>query len=156
MGYCYTKSGLLCCDICGRSGGVRKRKCPFGYCQPIAACPSCKKERAKIFTKEHHRERGCEKRSLELKAKLKKEAELLESGQAVRCSAMGVREGSEYKVHVLFRKKDKTCIGFYMSKETYDALPLSKPFTPDDYRQHGELIPAPPEFNYGVTSKMVV
>jgi hypothetical protein len=29
MGYRYDDAGNLCCDRCGKSGGVRKRKCPY-------------------------------------------------------------------------------------------------------------------------------
>jgi hypothetical protein len=60
MGYCYgkTTSGhiALCCDVCGTTGGVRKRLCPhfvltdnsrtstrqrIRHCSPNALCPAC-------------------------------------------------------------------------------------------------------------------
>lgn len=40
MGYCYC-AGKLVCDGCGKTGGVVKRKCPFGYCPPPALCKGC-------------------------------------------------------------------------------------------------------------------
>jgi hypothetical protein len=42
MGFCYTQSGQLCCDVCGNAGGVRKIKCPVNWCQATATCESCK------------------------------------------------------------------------------------------------------------------
>lgn len=56
MGYCYDWKNRLCCDSCGASGGVRKRKCPrkvltdshrsatrheLNYCYPAALCATC-------------------------------------------------------------------------------------------------------------------
>lgn len=56
MGYCYERTihgGMrLCCDKCGKSGGVRKRTCPhkvdhrdgtkpLPYCYPAALCSPC-------------------------------------------------------------------------------------------------------------------
>ena len=55
MGYRYDDAGNLCCDRCGKSGGVRKRKCPYKvlghslngprqwlpYCHPRALCGVC-------------------------------------------------------------------------------------------------------------------
>jgi len=42
MGYCY-EGRKLCCDNCGVAGGVRKRKCPYGYCPAAALCNRCAK-----------------------------------------------------------------------------------------------------------------
>jgi hypothetical protein len=42
MGYSYDRAtGRLCCDNCGMDGGVRKRRCPAGWCPPWALCPAC-------------------------------------------------------------------------------------------------------------------
>jgi hypothetical protein len=57
MGYSYDMQRRLCCDNCGQSGGVRKRKCPAvvvshsttahgvrlttPYCPPPAVCAAC-------------------------------------------------------------------------------------------------------------------
>jgi hypothetical protein len=52
MGYSYDQSKRLCCDDCGKAGGVRKRRCPYrvlsdssrgprhemDYCSPPALC----------------------------------------------------------------------------------------------------------------------
>lgn len=56
MGYSRdARTGRLCCDGCGTTGGVRKRTCPYkvtcdslrgqrstvAYCPPPALCPAC-------------------------------------------------------------------------------------------------------------------
>lgn len=55
MGYCYTASGKLVCDGCGRDGGVRRRTCPhtvlcdslrgarsrLPWCSAQALCKDC-------------------------------------------------------------------------------------------------------------------
>lgn len=48
MGFSYsinprTGRQSLACDFCGTSGGVRKIRCPYGYCQAWATCPACRK-----------------------------------------------------------------------------------------------------------------
>ncbi|QBP33372.1 hypothetical protein SEA_BRUTONGASTER_158 [Gordonia phage BrutonGaster] len=55
MGYSFDYSGKLCCDNCGQSGGVRRRKCKYKvtlrnggqlhYCPPPAYCAACYKLR---------------------------------------------------------------------------------------------------------------
>lgn len=49
MGFCYgynplTGRQVLACDICGHTGGCRKLRCPYGYCQAWAVCrkPQCR------------------------------------------------------------------------------------------------------------------
>ena len=157
MGYCYEsgrngRRGRLCCDVCNKAGGVRKYPCPFGYCQPIAACRNCRRDKAREFGKEAHRENGCERMHAEFEANLRLSQSLLASGKAVRCSALSTDDG---RVHVLFRKQDGTTVGHYMAHETYDAHPLGTPRTVDDYAAVGPLEPAPPEFGDGRTTKQV-
>jgi hypothetical protein len=54
MGYGYSATGALCCDSCGKTGGVRKRTCTarvaypqdgpdrsIPYCYPPALCGPC-------------------------------------------------------------------------------------------------------------------
>jgi hypothetical protein len=55
VGYSYSFDGKLCCDACGKSGGVRKRTCPYRvnyadggslpYCYPAALCGECYRQR---------------------------------------------------------------------------------------------------------------
>lgn len=147
MGYCYSFEGLLCCDICGKTGNVRKVKCPFGWCQSIAACPDCRKSHSHEFGKAAHQALGCEKYSKDFDAKERLKDQLMASGQAVRCSALSSPTDSDpERVHVLFRTASGACIGFFMATATYHAYPLLTPTVPDDYRKHGELTPAPSSY----------
>jgi len=145
MGYSYDMRGRLCCDSCDNSGNVRKYKCPFGYCQALALCCACAKTHKSLRSKEHHRERGCEKYHNEFVASQALRLALLQAGKSVRCAAL---DAPPYGVHVLFQTMDGTTEGFYMAKETYHVIPLGNPATPDDYRQHGTLTPAPSDFNF--------
>lgn len=148
MGYSYC-GRKLCCDMCGQPG-ARKYKCPFGYCQAIALCPECAKSEKgkKARSKDYHRETGCEKAAIEFLAVMNKEKVLLAQGKAVRCAALGSDHGA---VHVLFKKADGTCVGYYMSKQAYDSIPLGTPATPEDYTALGRLLePAPSDFYHKV------
>lgn len=146
MGYSYV-GGSLCCDFCDMPGGVRKYRCPFGYCQALAACPPCRKTHARVFTKEAHRELGCEKYHEEFVARQALEKLLLAKGQAVRCSALSIKHNGKDVVHVLFKKADGACVGFYMDHTTYDAIPILTPATPKDYREFGILRKAPADYH---------
>jgi len=45
VGFTYCE-GRLCCDFCdahGQSAGVRRMRCPYGYCQDWATCADCRK-----------------------------------------------------------------------------------------------------------------
>ena len=70
----------------------------------------------------------------------------------MRCSAL---QDDDDRVHVLFQTLAGH-IGYYMAPATYHAIPMGETATPDDYRKHGELIPAPPDFGHGRTTKEVV
>lgn len=146
MGYSYERTSTghraLCCDICGKAGGVRKQKCPFGYCQAVAACPECRKAKATEL-RHYHVTNECEKKHNEFQATEKRKTDLIASGAPVRCSALQYNDPS--MVHVLFRTRDGT-VGFKMTRETYHAIELGVPATPDDYRKHGTLEPAPDDF----------
>lgn len=140
MGYCY-KGNRLCCDVCGKADGTtRRHRCPYGYCPSIAACPECRKAHAEKFRAKAHVK--CKTGSEELNARWAREKSLVESGIPVRCSAMSVESDGKEAVHVLFRVKDGSCVGYYMKPDTYDAIPLGTPATPEDYRRHGELVEA--------------
>ncbi len=152
MGFCYTNDGRLCCDICG-AAGAKKYRCPFGYCQATAACPRCRRERDELFGRAAHREHGCERLHNEYQAQQDEREAMLGDGKALRCSALGDDSG---RVHVLFRRHDGQCEGWYMSSETYRSIPLGDNATPDDYRQHGVLSPAADSFSGGRTTKQVV
>lgn len=156
MGFCY-EGRKLCCDGCGVAGGVRKRKCPHGYCPSSALCAGCLKA-VKASGKWKLAHSTCEAGHAAYVAKEKAGAELLAAGRLLRCAALNVaKDGS--KVHVLFKDKDGNHTGFYMAKTTYDAFSLGAHVTPGDYAAVGTLTPAPSDFNYGAypyTDKEVV
>jgi hypothetical protein len=98
MGYCYSQSGRLLCDYCGAEG-ARKYRCPFGYCQAVAACPACRKEHAQHFGRAAHRENGCEKRHLQFAAELAERAAAIAAGEFVLSA--GLNTGNDM-VHAIF------------------------------------------------------
>ena len=136
MGYSYDNSGRLCCDFCGRSGEVRKISCPFDYCPKTAACPECRKKHAEKFKRDHHRAYGCEaghRRFVETEEDRRK---VLDRGEFLRRAALG---HGEKGVKVLFENKDGQVRALWMSHETYDAINLFTPTTPEDYAKHGQV-----------------
>lgn len=142
MGYSYTMGGKLCCDVCSKSGGVRKIKCPAGYCQAIAQCPACRKDTA-IQARIAISHKDCGRRHTEYMAELAERDAKLADGKYVLASALQVREGC---VHVLFRNAAGTYLGYYMAPELYgDRLPNAWP-VPDDFAARGTIIPAPDDF----------
>jgi hypothetical protein len=61
------------------------------------------------------------------------------------------RQGDDRPVHVLFRRGGREARGgeyqgWLMNRRTYHAIPFGVDATPDDYRKHGELIPAPSDY----------
>jgi hypothetical protein len=120
MGYCYEaykgKRGRLCCDLCGNAGGVRKIRCPFGYCQATAACPACRKAHPEVFSKATHQNRGCEAAHLKFKADMRERETLLASGAYILKSGLGV--GEYGMVHAIFESKVATT-GRYIPEDIY-------------------------------------
>lgn len=151
MGFCYTRSGRLCCDYCG-AAGAKKYRCPYGYCPPVAACEACRETKTAQFSAAFHRELGCKAAHEKFQADLSDRSAMLAAGKSLRCAAAGDNAGN---VHVLFRKQDDSTVGWLMTSETYAAIPLLTNATPDDYRRHGELTEAPSTFHNGRTTKQV-
>jgi len=149
MGYSIDAlTGRLCCDNCPNYTGVRRVRCPWNYCPAAALCPDCRKvvpygSRKPANVAKYHP--TCEAASASYKAEREREAALLASGAAVRCSALGGRDG---RVHVLFKRRDGSREGRYMSHATYDAIPLRTPATIEDYAKLGALEPAPVDFHW--------
>ena len=148
MGYSYSMSGTLCCDGCPASTGVRKRKCPHGYCQSPAMCSSCYATKKGKLAEYHAKQ--CAPAAAKYAAREAHKKALLEAGAALRCSAYGT--GKDL-VHVLFSKLDGSTVGYYMTAETYDAATPLEPMTPEDYAKLGKIEPAPSTFSYGRTTK---
>jgi hypothetical protein len=152
MGYCYQGNQLVC-DCCGTVGGVRKVRCPFGYCPPTAACPECRrKHSAKLSGKEAHRKVGCERLHLEFERREQEGLDMLNAGKSLRCSAMSA--GPD-RVHVLFRDKAGATTGYYMSDATYASHALGANVTPEMYEAFGPVEPAPSVYEWGTSSKEV-
>lgn len=142
MGYCY-QGKRLCCDVCG-TPGARKRACPYGWCPPLACCATCwKRDDNRFKHKAHHATCLCASEEMRLRDE-KREA-LLREGFAVRRAARYVG-GDFTKVVALFTDARNNDSCFFMTKATYDAIPLGEPATPDDYRAHGAVVPCPVSF----------
>ncbi len=98
MGYCYL-NGSLCCDLCNKPGATKQR-CPFGWCQPLAACSDCKRNRPEVFQAAKHRELGCEAQHKRFAAERKAEAEALERGEFVLIAGLSYDRNT---VHAIFK-----------------------------------------------------
>jgi hypothetical protein len=98
MGYCYSQSGGLLCDYCG-AAGAKKYRCPFEWCQPVAACPTCRKAHAEHFGRAAHRENGCEKRHLQFAAELAERAAAIAAGEFVLSAGLNAENDM---VHAIF------------------------------------------------------
>ncbi len=143
MGYSYDEAHRLCCDNCGKAGGVTKRKCPFGYCLSPAYCHDCAEKRRYQIGREAHIKRGCLLRHAEYVNLEAERTQMQVDGQFVRCSALGV--GNEV-VHVIFERKEGHGIGYigrYMSSAIYKSIPLMANATTWDYEALGECEVAP-------------
>lgn len=136
MGYSYDGRGRLCCDNCGESGGVRKARCPFGWCSPAALCPDCRAKFKDRLTKETHRAQGCEEKANWSRLSDVEKVVMLGQGKYLRTSALN-HDGRGVKV--IFRNKDGDRQAYLMSRRTYRAVPLMVNVTPDDFRSHGPL-----------------
>ena len=69
------------------------------------------------------------------------EQKLLADGEAVRCAAVNTDTPQGKMVKVWFKQAKKPDIAFLMAENTYHALPIMEPYTPDNYREFGELTP---------------
>lgn len=137
MGYSYDADGLLCCDVCGGSGGVRKHKCPFGYCPAVALCQKCKHEHPEYLTKEYHREHGnCEEMSKEFERREAEKRSMMEQGKFLRVAALG-HDGKGVKV--IFRGLNAEERAYFMSRKTYRAIRLLDNVTVEDYKRIGRV-----------------
>ncbi len=150
MGYSYEcKSGRLCCDSCGQAGATKCR-CPFGWCPPPALCTHCREKHATELTREAHQARGCQLHAAEAALRDLRQKTLLAEGKPVRCAALRYKDG---RIHVLFAldPQHHTKVGRFMARETYHAIDLLEPATPDDYARHGVITEAPAAFDFSAT-----
>jgi hypothetical protein len=85
-----------------------------------------------------------EKRLAENEADTRKTEEARVKRTPLRCSAMSTKDG---RIHVLFRVPGETaCVGYYVSKSTYEAVPIMTPASLDDFKAHGSVEPAPASY----------
>lgn len=139
MGYCYC-GGKLCCDVCGDYGGVRKYRCPFGWCQKVALCPKCKREHPEYTSKAYHREHGnCEVHHLEFERQKTKELQLLKTGKLLRRSALQHKMKTGWRIKVIFCGLKDKVRAFWMAPRTYRAIELGVPATVEDYKTFGKV-----------------
>lgn len=163
MGYSTTYHNgrqVYVCDGCGAGRGTtRKRRCPFGYCPPSYFCPDCMKKPGRnagsVMSRKNHRAGGCETGHAKYAAQAAVTATRLAAGESLRVSAIGLSLEGRYTIHVLFANGKRETIGYYMTATVYDSIPLGVDAAPDDYRKHGELLPAPSEFSFGGVTKEV-
>lgn len=128
MGFCYDFGGLLCCDLCNSSGGVRKKPCPYGYCQKTAYCPAC-------WAKENHAERlkrhaPCKIAEADYQERQQEKERLLRAGFYLRTAALTMDSG---RVKVIFRDGTGAERAFFMSHSAYDAVPIGFNAVIEDY-----------------------
>lgn len=136
MGYTYEKNyqtgrWSLCCQICGKAGGVRKHRCPYEYCPSLALCTGCAKTH-KPRSENHQR---CKTADAEFQKEKRLREALLNNGYYVRTAAVG----DNGVVKVWFKNGEGAERQYHMAKETYRSIELITPATIEDYMEHGEL-----------------
>lgn len=144
MGYSYTvATGRLCCDSCDNDGGVRKIRCPYGYCPAPALCPPCKVKHADALKAPAHA--SCRLRVEEMRAAEADTAAHIAAGRFVRSAALATDDD---RVHVLFRGHGGQYVGRYMTHACYDAFPILSVRTIEDYAALEPLADAPADFKF--------
>jgi hypothetical protein len=121
MGYCYEIRGgsrLLCCDVCGTAGGVRKIRCPYGYCPATALCARCRKNETVKAQMKLHCETNCKAAAEAYDAREKATAILLAAGEMVFCTATG-KPGNE--VAMGFRGETGEVAYLTVDRSIYEA-----------------------------------
>ena len=135
MGYSYDNRNRLCCDNCGRSGGVRKVRCPFYWCPAVALCRECRRTHREYASRTYHTNKGCLAHHLEYQRQNAEMAHLISEGRLVRVAACG----DNGRVLVTFAGQNGTRPNFWMAKRTYHAIPLGVNATVEDYQKFGKV-----------------
>lgn len=159
MGYCTDHRGRLCCDFCGNAGGVRRVPCPFGYCPPVCACASCKKEHKSKLGKQAHVDFGCERSHNAFVAREQATAENHKRGIYTLKSAIGLFDGAG-RVRVTFwLGKPETYKDFILADELYSQRFAFRDERGDTTLEHfqslGECIPCADGMNLGTKQRVV-
>lgn len=155
MGYCTDMQGRLCCDNCGNSGGCRRNRCPFGYCQADILCPACRKNpevKAKV-NRAAHVERGCKDSHERFIFDRWMERVLLDAGEAISAAALNAElarpAGPVGMVQVIFKAAFGKTIARYLPAAIYDTFALGTVRTLTDFIQANgglDFEPAPIDF----------
>ena len=143
MGYSTTVINgreVYCCDFCDNAP-AKKHRCPSGYCHTYYICPDCwEKMKANGKWKETHKD--CKAGHERLVAELQKEKDIMNAGYYVRKSALSHHERTKREsVKVIFVSGNNQRQAYFMSAETYHAIPYGVIATPEDYMQHGDIVP---------------
>lgn len=136
MGFCtkinpYTNREVLCCDFCGKSVGdlgikfVRKKRCPFEYCQAYATCNECWSEN----NKELHLKSKCDVYAREYEERERNKQRILDEGNFIVVSALSHDNG----VKVIFRNKDNQEKAFWIDEDKYPLKNHSETTTLKEY-----------------------
>ncbi len=114
------------CDNCPKCSAFRGSwvNCPAGYCGRSYLCPTCK---PKAIRSGAHDECGPAKARMVERDRLR--AEMLATGELVRCAAVGIGNG---RVIVHFRNGSREAYGVTTAAR-YEATPLLNPAIPADY-----------------------
>lgn len=130
MGYSY-EGKKLCCDSCPQAGGVRKRKCKYGYCPAPAQCKSCWDKNRDKFRQgcDTH----CKPASEKFHALLALQQQMLTEGKFILRWAQNRDDG---RVDVGFKSTTEERVvvmtpeEYHKPREGKDAL---YPLTPEDF-----------------------
>lgn len=142
MGFCFDDRGRLCCDACPTSGGVRKMKCPWGYCYPVALCAECRKKHKDKLGKKFHREQGCEQKHFVAVRENAERKAKLDAGKLILASAVGLHDGSGIVRVTFIKLVDGSHVSetFLMHENVYDKRDtMGHTPTLDDFQKVGEV-----------------
>lgn len=125
---------------CGGKGCTRypakAHHCPHKWCQRWYFCANCWQTIKPRWCKQHE---SCKQSSDASKVRDTRRATLFDEGHFVRRSALGHETDSGYMVKVFFNSKDGKKVCYWMSKATYDTIPLLAPASLQDYQTQGAV-----------------
>lgn len=113
---------------------AKAHKCPQGWCQRYYFCDNCWNLLRPTWKEKHDR---C-KTSLEAyNVQKAEEQDLLIQGEFLRTAAL--RQDDPERVKVIFRNSEGTKKAYFMGPDTYHAIELLKPATPEHYAMFGSI-----------------
>lgn len=127
----YTNREVLCCDFCGGYVGdnktkfVRKKKCPFEYCQAYATCDNCWNKN----NKELHLKNHCDVYAKEYEEREANKQKILNEGNFIVISALR----HDFGIKVIFRNKDDQELAFWIDEDKYPLKNYSEITTLKEY-----------------------